>query len=73
MTNPISLIEEENVTKRRVFEENLLNQGLEIERTYKEKEKIFFVKVCTNIYFEINKLKLKIYFYAKRFMLHWKC
>lgn len=38
-------IEEANAEKRRVYEGNLELEGLEIERAFKEKEQIYFVKV----------------------------
>lgn len=55
--------EEENRIKRRVFEENLLNQGLELETEYKPKEKIYFVKIHAPLevlqrYAEILKLRM---------------
>lgn len=43
--HPQQAIEEENIEKRRVFEANLEAEGLELERTSKEKEHIYFVKV----------------------------
>lgn len=38
-------VEEQHDEKRRIFETNLMTEGLEIERVYKEREQIYFVKV----------------------------
>lgn len=51
------VIEEDHSEKRRVFEANLEAEGLEIERVFKEKEQIYFVKVRSNN----RKIFLKIY------------
>ncbi|XP_023034609.1 anoctamin-1 isoform X1 [Drosophila willistoni] len=53
--------EQENIEKRRVFETNLLNQGLEVE--YSQKEQIYFVKIHAPLevlrrYAEILKLRM---------------
>ncbi|KAM8704225.1 hypothetical protein ACLKA7_008772 [Drosophila subpalustris] len=53
--------EEENAEKRRVFQENLINQGLELEFT--QKEQIYFVKIHAPLevlrrYAEILKLRM---------------
>ncbi|KAL9888568.1 anoctamin 1 isoform 2-T2 [Glossina fuscipes fuscipes] len=56
-------IEEANAEKRRVYEGNLELEGLEIERTFKEKEQIYFVKIHAPLevlrrYAEILKLRM---------------
>ncbi|XP_037944876.1 anoctamin-1 isoform X2 [Teleopsis dalmanni] len=55
--------ESENEEKRRVFEENLTQQGLEIERVTKQREQIHFVKIHAPLevlrrYSEILKLRM---------------
>ncbi|XP_055849456.1 anoctamin-1 isoform X2 [Episyrphus balteatus] len=55
--------EVENKVKRRVFEENLINQGLELETEYKSKEQICFIKIHAPLevlqrYAEILKLRM---------------
>ncbi|XP_065355056.1 anoctamin-1 isoform X1 [Calliphora vicina] len=57
------VIEEDHVEKRRVFEANLEAEGLEIERVFKEKEHIYFVKIHATLevlrrYAEILKLRM---------------
>uniref|UniRef100_A0A1A9X1M3 Anoctamin n=1 Tax=Glossina brevipalpis TaxID=37001 RepID=A0A1A9X1M3_9MUSC len=61
--NNQSHIEAENAEKRRVYEGNLEMEGLEIERTFKEKEQIYFVKIHAPLevlrrYAEILKLRM---------------
>lgn len=50
-TNPNEATEAENEEKRRIFQENLIQQGLEVE--FSQKDQIYFVKVecLTNIYY----------------------
>ncbi|XP_017969038.1 anoctamin-1 isoform X2 [Drosophila navojoa] len=60
-TNPNEATEAENEEKRRIFQENLIQQGLEVELS--EKDQIYFVKIHAPLevlrrYAEILKLRM---------------
>ncbi|EDW15082.1 anoctamin-1 isoform X3 [Drosophila mojavensis] len=60
-TNPNEATEAENEEKRRIFQENLIQQGLEVE--FSQKDQIYFVKIHAPLevlrrYAEILKLRM---------------